>query len=78
VGDLSITDGTGSILRYGFDGTPLGTFRGNATGTPDAGFSEATGMLVSPIPEPSTAALGIFAFASAIALARYRRRTTAV
>jgi DNA-binding beta-propeller fold protein YncE len=74
VGDLSITNGDGSILRFGFDGTPLGMFKDNSTGMPDAGFSEATGMLVSPIPEPSTAALGILALFAVGFVARRRMR----
>jgi hypothetical protein len=72
VGDLSITDGQGSILRYGFDGSPLGVFKGNSTGMPESGFSEATGMLVSPIPEPSTVALCAIAVV-AFLVARIRK-----
>jgi hypothetical protein len=73
VGVLGADDGTGEILRYAFDGTPLGVFAPNSTSNPQQGFSEATGMIVSPIPEPSTAALGALAIVGLGILARRRR-----
>jgi hypothetical protein len=61
VGDLSTTDGQGKILRYGFDGALVGDWALNSSADPAMGFSEATGMLISPIPEPSTMVLGTLA-----------------
>jgi DNA-binding beta-propeller fold protein YncE len=72
VGVLGLTDGAGRINRYRFDGALVGTFASNSNSNPALGFREATGMLVSPIPEPATAALGLFALASIVALARLR------
>ena len=62
IGVLGATNETGRIDRYSFNGTLLGTFATNSNSMPALGFREATGMLVSPIPEPSTAALSDFAF----------------
>jgi hypothetical protein len=47
LGILGVSDGTGRIERYSFDGTFLGTFASNSGGDPNAGFSEATGLLTS-------------------------------
>ena len=48
------------IERYSFNGASLGDVCNSArTACPAVGFHEATGMLVSPIPEPSTAALAL-------------------
>jgi sugar lactone lactonase YvrE len=45
LGILGVSDGTGRIDHYSFDGTFLGTFASNSGGDPNAGFSEATGLL---------------------------------
>jgi DNA-binding beta-propeller fold protein YncE len=72
VGVLGLADGTGRIARYGFNGAPLGAFATSAS-DPALGFREATGMLVSPIPEPATLVLGatgIVAFGLALRFGR--------
>ncbi|REK18076.1 MAG: hypothetical protein DWQ37_04930 [Planctomycetota bacterium] len=70
VGVLGVSDGAGSILRFGLDGTPLGTFA-TAQGNPADGFAEATGMAVV-VPEPSAFALAAAALAALSLVARRR------
>ncbi len=45
LGILGVTDGTGRIDRYSFNGTFLGTFANNSSADPNQGFFEATGLL---------------------------------
>jgi DNA-binding beta-propeller fold protein YncE len=71
VGVLGAANGTGTIERYSFNGTLVGTFANNSNSNPTLGFREATGMLVSPIPEPSTMVLGTLALVG-VALCRRR------
>ena len=73
VGTLGFADGTGSILRYGFDGTPLGVFAA-AQLDPMNGFTEPTAMTYV-VPEPT--AFALFAFGCAFPLLRRRRRYAA-
>jgi MYXO-CTERM domain-containing protein len=72
IGVLGATNGTGTIERYSFNGAHVGTFAMNSDANPALGFREATGMLVSPIPEPSTIALGAFALLAVGAAFRWR------
>jgi hypothetical protein len=74
IGVLGASNGTGSIQRYSFTGTLLGTFADNSNSNPALGFREATGMLVSPIPEPSTMLLGTLSLVILSVLAVCRRR----
>ncbi len=60
VGDLGFVTGGGNILRYGFDGTLIGSFA-TANANPVNGFGEATGMVA--VPEPSSIGLMGIAFA---------------
>ncbi len=71
VGDLSLGPGVGEIRRYSFSGAQMADFAHSET-DPTLGFTEATGLLVSPIPEPSMLILGAMG-AVAMALA-FRRR----
>jgi sugar lactone lactonase YvrE len=66
VGVLGLADGTGRINRYSIDGALLGTFANNSNTNPALGFREATGMLVSPIPEPSTVTLSVIAAVASV------------
>jgi DNA-binding beta-propeller fold protein YncE len=75
IGILGATNGSGRIDRYSFNGALIGNFALNSNSNPALGFREATGMLVSPIPEPSTAALGAIALlAIGVAFRRRSRR----
>jgi sugar lactone lactonase YvrE len=70
VGILGFVDGTGSISRFGLDGTPLGVFAA-AQANPANGFREPTGIIFVNIPEPATVGLlGIAVLASAVVAGR--------
>lgn len=67
LGILGFANGAGSIARYGFDGTFLGTWANPGGG----GFSEATSFVYA-VPEPSTIGLSIMGFSSLAFAARRR------
>ena len=70
VGILGFQDGTGTISRFGFDGTPLGVF---AQANPGNGFTEATGIVYVNVPEPATVGLlGIAVLAFGVVTGRRR------
>jgi hypothetical protein len=71
IGVLGMADGEGSILRYGFDGALIEEFAA-ATLAPNAGFGEATGMVLVPVPEPATLGMMGAAIVSLVCFARRR------
>jgi DNA-binding beta-propeller fold protein YncE len=72
VGDLAGGGGTGQINRYAFNGTFLGIFA-DSVSDPALGFTDASGLLVSPIPEPSMLILGaLAALAGAMVMRRLK------
>lgn len=68
VGNLGVSNGSGNISRYAFDGTLIGTFASAGAG----GFSEPTGFATVTIPEPAT--LGMLTVAVAALGLTVRRR----
>ena len=69
VGVLGLTNGTGNISHYDFNGNLLGVFA-SPPPTPATGFHEATGLLY--VPEPSSMVLFGVALVSLAWCARRR------